>query len=318
MGQFILRRFLITIPTFILVTFLIYTFINLAPGDPVTALIDPMSSGFDEEFLQATRERLGLNKPLPVRYLIWLKEVLRGNLGYSDFTGQSVLARIAQRCGATLRLTLAGFLLAVAIGVPVGIVSAIRQYSVLDYVVTVSSFLGLSIPVFFLGMLGIFIFSLRLKVLPTAGMSSLAETDTLADALAHLIMPATVLGLASAATYARYTRASVLEVLGLDYLRTARGKGLKERWVILRHALPNALMPIITLMGLTLPRLFSGAVITETVFAWPGMGRLLVDSVRTRDYTLLMGITLIIAILVFLGNLIADVVYAYADPRVRY
>lgn len=318
MVQFILRRFLITIPTFILVTFLIYTFINLAPGDPVTALIDPMASGFDEEFLQATRERLGLNKPLPVRYLIWLREVLRGNLGYSDFTGQSVLGRIAQRCGATLRLTLAGFLLAVALGVPVGIVSAIRQYSILDYVVTVLSFLGVSIPVFFLGMLGIFIFSLRLKVLPTAGMSSLAETSTMADALAHLIMPATVLGLASAATYARYTRASMLEVLGLDYLRTARGKGLKERWVILRHALRNALMPIITLMGLTLPRLFSGAVITETVFAWPGMGRLLVDSVRTRDYTLLMGITLIIAILVFLGNLIADVMCAYADPRVRY
>jgi peptide/nickel transport system permease protein len=318
MSQFILRRFLSAVPTLILVTFLIYLFINLAPGDPVTALIDPMASGFDEEFLQATRERLGLNRPLPVRYLIWLKEVLRGNLGYSDFTGQSVLERIAQRFGATVRLTLAGFLLAVAIGVPVGIISSIRQYSILDYVVTVLSFLGVSIPVFFLGMLGIFIFSLRLKVLPTAGMSSLAETSTLTDALAHLVMPAMVVGLASAASYARYTRACMLEVLGLDYLRTARGKGLKERWVILKHALPNALMPIITLMGLTLPRLFSGAVITETVFAWPGMGRLLVDSVRTRDYTLLMGITLIIAILVFLGNLMADILYAYADPRVKY
>jgi peptide/nickel transport system permease protein len=319
MGKYILRRLVISIPTLLGVTILVFLFINLAPGDPITAMLSPEQvAGMGADSLRAERERLGLNQPIPVRYLIWLKELMRGNWGYSIQFQKPVLQRVTDRLSATLRLTLASLLVSLLLGVPIGILSAVKQYSILDYLVTVSSFVGVSVPVFFLGLALIYIFSLKLSLLPPGGMQTIGKPASVGDALAHLILPAMMLGLAATASFARYTRASMLDVIRQEYLQTARAKGLPEIRVLLRHAFPNALLPVITVSGLQLPNLFAGAVITETVFAWPGMGRLAIDAINYRDYPLLMGITTIFAILVLASNLLTDVAYAIADPRIRY
>jgi peptide/nickel transport system permease protein len=319
MAKYILRRLLLSIPTLLGVTILVFLFINLAPGDPITAMLSPEQvAGMGPEGLQAQRERLGLNKPIIVRYAIWLKEIARGNWGYSIQFQKPVLKRVTDRLSATLRLTLAALLISLAIGIPIGILSAVKQYSALDYLVTVISFIGLSMPVFFLGLALIYIFSLKLNLLPPGGMQTIGQPASLRDSLVHLILPAAMLGLAAIASFARYTRASMLDVIRQEYLQTARAKGQREFVVLLRHAFPNALLPVITVIGLQLPNLFAGAVITETVFAWPGMGRLAIDAINYRDYPLLMGITTIFAFLVLISNLLADVAYAIADPRVRY
>jgi len=319
MGRYILRRVLVSIPTLLGVTMLVYLFINLAPGDPISVMLSPEQIALGgPNYMQAARERLGLNQPIPIRYLIWLKEVLRGNWGYSIQFQKPVLGRVTERLGATLRLTAAALCIALLLGIPIGILSAVKQYSIIDYFVTVSSFVGVSVPVFFLGLALIYIFSLKLDLLPPGGMQTIGQPPTLGDALAHLVLPALMLGLASTASFARYTRASMLDVIRQDYLQTARAKGLREIVVFAKHAFPNAMLPVLTVIGLQLPNLFAGAVITETVFAWPGMGRLAVDAINYRDYPLLMGITTLFAILVLTSNLLTDLAYAAADPRIRY
>jgi len=319
MGRYILRRLLISIPTLLGVTILIFLFINLAPGDPISVMLSPEQiASAGPNYLQDARERLGLNKPIPVRYAIWLKEMLRGNWGYSIQFQKPVLERVTQRLSPTLRLSFASLAIALLLGIPVGILSAVKQYSIFDYIITLFSFIGVSIPVFFLGLALIYFFSLKLDVLPPGGMETIGQEPTLKDALAHLILPAIMLGSASVASFARYTRASMLDVIRQEYLQTARAKGLRERVVFLKHAFPNAMIPIITVIGLQLPNLFAGAVIAETVFSWPGMGRLAVEAINYRDYPLLMGITTIFAILVLLSNIITDVAYVVVDPRIRY
>jgi peptide/nickel transport system permease protein len=319
MGRYIIRRLLISVPTLLGVTILVFLFINLAPGDPVTVMLSPEQRAvMGPQAIQERKEALGLNKPLPLRYALWLKEVLRGNWGYSIQFQKPVLQRVTQRIGPTLRLTMAALLFSLFLGVPIGVISAFRQYSAWDYVVTVFTFVGVSIPVFFLGLGLIYVFALKLKVLPPGGMATVGAPPTLGDALAHLVLPAFILGFAAAAELARYTRASVLDVIRQDYLRTARAKGLRDRAVLARHALPNGLLPIITIVGLQLPTLLAGAVIVETVFAWPGMGRLTVEAIGYRDYPLLMGIMTMFAVAVLLSNLLADLAYAVVDPRIRY
>jgi peptide/nickel transport system permease protein len=317
-GQFVLRRVLIAIPVLIGVTLLSYLLVDLAPGDPVTAFIDPVTRAeLGEEWVELRREQLGLNDPVVVRYLLWLREVLQGNLGYSLISGQAVAAQIGDRLGPTALLMGTALLIGTLIGIPLGLLSAVRQYSVLDYLTTVAGFLTISTPSFFLGLSLMYLFAVRWRALPTSGMRSLGQEDSTVDLIRHMILPATVLALAHTPLMMRYARSTMLEVLRQDYVVTARAKGLRERAVLLGHAFRNALIPLITVLGLSLPELLSGAVITETIFQWPGMGMLAVRAVSARDYPLILGTILVTATMVLLSNLLADLLYGVADPRIR-
>jgi len=318
MGKYILRRLAISFPVLIGITVLSFIFINLAPGDPVSSMIDPTLGDISAERMAQARAKLGLDEPLPIRYVLWLKEILRGNLGYSMITKKPVALMISHRLWATIRLTLTALIVSVVVGISVGILSAIKQYSWIDYLTTFLSFAAVSIPGFFLSLGLIYLLALRLKWLPTSGMFTLGQSKSLWDHIRHMIMPVTVLGVGSAAPLVRYARSSMLEAMCQEYVTTARAKGLREIWVILRHAFPNALIPLITVIGLRLPGLFGGSVIVEQIFHWQGMGTLIIWAVTNRDYTLLMGLNLISSILVLTANLLADIGYAVVDPRVRY
>jgi peptide/nickel transport system permease protein len=319
MQQFIPKRIAISIPVLLGVTLLSYIFVNLAPGDPVTAFIDPTTRGdLGPEWVEMRKKQLGLDKPVPVRYLLWLGQVLQGNLGYSLISGESVGGQIAQRLGPTVLLMGSALLLAIVLGIPLGILSAVKQYSLIDYVATVLGLAAISTPSFFLGLALIYIVSVKLHLLPTSGMYTLGVPHTLRDLVEHMVMPVAVLGLAQTPLIMRFARSTMLEVIRQDYVTTARAKGLTERVVLLRHGLRNALIPLITIVGISLPNLFSGAVITETIFQWPGMGLLAIRAVNSRDYPLIMGIILVAATIVLVSNLVADILYAVADPRIRY
>lgn len=317
MHRYILQRMLTAIPILFGITFITFLIINAAPGDPVDLMINP-ETGVSPEALQARREVLGLNKPLLVRYLLWLRELFQGNLGYSLVNRQPVLDRIAYRLFPTVQLMGTALLLGVLMGIPLGILSAIRQYSLLDHLTTVLAFLGVSSPSFFLGLGSIYLLSLKLDLFPTAGMQTLGASFSPIDRLHHLALPALVLSVSTTASLMRYTRSSMLEVIAQDYITTARGKGLTERRVVLRHALRNALLPVITILGLSLPSVFGGAVITEQIFQWPGIGMLTIQAVTARDYPVLMGLNFFTAIMVFVGNVLADIFYSFADPRIVY
>jgi peptide/nickel transport system permease protein len=315
-SQYILRRVLLLVPMLIGITLVAFTFINIAPGDPVTAMIDPQqgSGGLD---MDAVRESLGLNKPLPVRYLIWLREVATGNFGYSYRTGQAVIKRIGERVPPTVELMGAALFISTVGGCALGIGSALKRYSTMDYALTLLSLTWVSVPAFFFALVGLYIFALKLDWLPTFGMTTPGSTDPL-DHLKHLVLPAVVLSLEALAGVTRYTRTSMMDVLGQDFITTARAKGLPEQLVTLRHAFRNALLPVITVVSLRVPLLLGGAVVIEYIFQWPGMGTLAITSIEQRDYPVLMGLTLMTATLVLLSNLMADILYAYADPRIRY
>jgi peptide/nickel transport system permease protein len=318
MGQFVLRRVLIAIPVLIGVTLLSFFLVNLAPGDPVTAFIDPVTRAeLGPEWVEQRQKELGLDKPIVVRYGLWLREVVQGNLGYSLIGGQSVAEQIGARLGPTALLMGTALLLGTVIGVPLGVLSAVRQYSVLDYATTVGGFLTVSTPSFFLGLSLIYLFAVQWRVLPSSGMRTLGVPESATDVAKHMLMPATVLALAHTPLMMRYARSTMLEVLRQDYVTTARAKGLRETIVLGRHAFRNALIPLITVLGISLPELLSGAVITETIFQWPGMGMLAVRAVNARDYPVVLGTILVTATLVLLSNLLADLLYAVADPRIR-
>jgi peptide/nickel transport system permease protein len=318
-GRFVLRRLAISIPVLFGITLATYVIINLAPGDPVSALINPEAAAtLGPDFVQRQKEALGLNQPLPVRYLVWLRELGRGNMGFSLVNGRPIGQEIGERIWPTFRLMLTALSLAIVIAVPVGTLSAVKQYSLVDYVATVAGLLAISLPSFFVGLLAIYVFALKLGWLPTAGLATVGEQPSLLDSVRHLILPAVVLGLAEAAPLIRYARSSLLEIIRQDYVVVARAKGLSERYVLYRHALRNALIPLVTVIALGLPRLFGGTVIIEAVFAWPGMGSLALMAVAQRDYPLIMAINLISAIVILLSNLLADLVYAYLDPRIKY
>ncbi len=317
MGAYILRRILVAIPVLLGITIIIFLLINLAPGDPVMGMIDPTLGDFSADLIARERARLGLDQPLPVQYVLWLGRALRGDLGYSLITHQPVAELIGQRIVPTLKLTLLALLVSVVIGISIGVLSAVKQYSWIDYLATLFSFAAVSIPGFFLSLGLIYVLALTLHWLPTSGMRTLGQEPSILDELRYIIMPVMVLGIGSAAPLVRYARSSMLEVLHQDYVSTARGKGLSEFVVIMGHAFPNALIPLITVIGLRLPTLFAGSVIVEEIFQWEGMGRLNIWAVTNQDYTLLMAINMISGILVLLANLMADVAYAVVDPRIR-
>lgn len=314
MIKIILRRLIGVIPMLIIVSMLAFLLVNLMPGDPMDMMIDTTITGAE---LEMRREALGFNDPLPVQYLNWARELLSGNLGYSMKTGKPASEVILERVPATITLMGLSLILSLLIAIPAGVYSAFKQYSKIDYAVTVISLVGISIPAFFLGMSLIYLISVKLNLLPTGMIATPGIPFSIADRIKHLVLPVFVLGLNGAAKYTRHMRSSMLEIMRQDYIRTARAKGTKEKRVIFMHALRNGLIPVITLLGISLPTLFGGAVITEQIFNWPGLGKLMVDSVHGRDYPVLMALILITAVLVVLGNLLSDILYTVVDPRIE-
>jgi peptide/nickel transport system permease protein len=318
MTHYLLRRLFWMIPLLFGITVINYTVYALAPGDPVAAMLTPEEfRSMTKEQLDARREALGLHQPIPVRYALWLREALRGNLGNSILFGLPVAQLIAQGLKNTVGLIGSALLLSTAGGIVLGLLSALRPYSRLDYALTAFAFSGTAMPGFFLGLLLIYVVALKLRLLPTGGISS-PGVNTLSDYLRHMILPVLALSYETLASLMRYTRSSMLEVLHQEYVTTARAKGLKERVVLLRHAFRNALLPVITILGLRNHALVGGSVLIETVFNYPGIGLTLVKATKGLDYPLLMGGVLVTAVVVLLSNLIADLAYGAADPRIRY
>jgi len=313
MGSYIFVRLAQSVVLVLFVSMLTFGLIHSAPGGPAILLAPEMTAAQIKE----AEKTLGLDQPIPVQYARWLGNTLRGNLGNSYTQGLPVVQLVGKRLPETIELVFSGLAIAVILGIIVGIVSAMKQYSIVDHLATGFSFFGMSVPVFWLGLMLIIFFSINLHLLPASGAYTLGAPPSLLDRLSHLVMPAIVLATANLAQIARYTRSSMLEVLDADYLRTARAKGLHERVVMSRHALRNALIPIVTVVALMVPRLVSGVAITESVFAWPGMGQLAVDSAIQRDYPVVMGITLLVSILVVITNFLTDLSYMFLDPRVK-
>ena len=313
MGRYILKRLTQLVPVLLLVSIIVFSLLHLIPGDVVDVM---MGEGHDDPVAEeALRKKLGLDEPLPVQYFIWLGNVLRGNLGKSVITHKPVSRMILSRLPATFLLALAAGFVAILISIPAGIIAAYRQNSMADYIAMGISLGGISIPNFWLGIMLILFFSQFMGWLPSMGYTQLFKDPM--DALAHLIMPALTLGTAMAASLTRFTRSEMLEELRQDYVRTARAKGLKERVVLLKHVLKNSLIPTVTIVGLQIAGLLDGAVITETVFAWPGVCRLSVQAVLERDYPLIQGIVLFAAVVFVMMNLLVDLTYRLLDPRVR-
>jgi peptide/nickel transport system permease protein len=315
MVQYIIRRILIAIPVLFGVTIFNFLIINLAPGNPVDMYVSPDVTAAD---IEIKKEALGLNDPIYIQYWHWLGNLLKGDFGFSYSTYEPVTNMIFERLGPTLILMGSALIIAYLIAIPIGILSATKQYSWIDYLTTTFSFLGVSIPHFFMGLGAIYVFAIMSQILPTGGMNTLGGTGGFTDTFSHLIMPAIVLGTGIAGSMVRYVRSSMIEVLGQDYLRTARAKGLGEFIVTNKHALRNALIPIITIIGLDIPLLIGGAVVTEQIFQWPGLGQLTIQSIGSRDYSVLMAINLLSAFMVLFSNLLTDILYSVADPRIKY
>ena len=327
MIGYLLRRLLGSIPLLLGILTLIFFIIHLAPGDPTARFFNPNVS---PEVIEQMRRNLGLDQPLHIQYFKWLSAFLRGDFGYSFGQMCPISEILPEVLWNTLQLTLISLVIIFILGMLIGIVQAVRQYSLADNVLTFLALFFYSMPSFWLALMLILLFSLKAAQwgLPTwlqfpaaqmmsVGAEYLPPGAQLVDRLEHLFLPAVALGIGSAAGVARYMRGSMLEVIHQDFIRTARAKGLSERTVIFKHALRNALIPIITLLGLYLPFLLSGAVLVETIFSWPGMGRLIVDAIFQRDYPLVMATSFVIAAIVIFGNLISDVLYAVVDPRIR-
>ena len=316
MSTFIIRRLLMSIPVFFGITMLVFLFVALAPGDASSALIRPDQMA-DPSIRLAVIRQYGLDQPIPIRYVHWLAGVLHGDLGYRVIGGRPISSEVVRAFMASFLLMGTALVGGVLVGVPLGVLSAVRQYSKLDFTLTGITFLGVSMPSFLLGIGGLWLVGLQLGLVPIAGMLTPGQPFNLFDLLRHLALPASILAFGFAAIFMRYTRASMLEIINLDYLTTARAKGLPPRLVIGRHAFRNAMIPVITLIGLFIPEMIGGAVVTEQVFSWPGLGQLMIDGVLARDYFLIMGITMVLAVFVLLANIVTDVVYGFADPRIR-
>lgn len=298
----------------------IFALAHAAPGDPFTGkILDP---DVDPKIFDEQRKELGLDKPVPVQYLNWVGSFMKGEFGESiTFKGRSVKSLIVERFGNTVRLGIVALVITLVVSIPIGLYSARNPYSALDYGATAFGFMGLAIPNFFFGLIAIYFFSIKLGWFPAQGTISSTNVTGMKeflDRIHHLILPGITLGLAGTASYMRYMRSEVLDVFGSDYIRTARAKGMSERSILYKHTLRNALIPIITLMGFELGSLVGGAIITEQVFSFPGLGTLFIGSVVNRDYPVVMAISLFLGVAILVGNLLADIFYSIVDPRIRY
>ncbi len=310
-----MRRVLIMIPTLIGVSIILFSVMMIAPGGPEAVL---MGEDIAPEAAARIRANLGLDQPAPVQYLRWFSAMLQGDLGNSFRTGEPVLSIIVDRLPNSLTLTLAAFAFALAVSIPFGVLASVKHNSFIDKLMSVVAFLGVSFPSFWLGIVFILIFADQLGWFPVSGMATYGMERDILNRLHHLVLPAVTLGSVQMATYMRFTRSGMLEVLRQDYIRTANAKGLHPRHVVLRHALRNGLISVITVIGLSLPALIGGAVLTETIFAWPGVGRLAVNAVFQRDYPIIMGVNMAVAVVTVTVNLLVDIVYTIIDPRIAY
>ncbi len=316
MGRYVIRRLLQSLPLLFAISVVSFAILKFTPGGPLSAYEG------NPDFTEADRLRLekafGLDQPLPVQYVSWLGSFLRLDWGYSFASHQPVLSLIGERLPNTLYLMGTVFLVVLLIAIPIGVFTAMRQYSVFDHVVTGATFAFLSTPTFWLGLLLIILFGLQLRWLPLGGMATPGADFDLGDRARHLILPVMTLALVQVGGHVRYLRASMLETIGQDFMRTARAKGLPERILVMRHAFKNAAIPLVTIVALDLPELFVGALVTEQIFGWPGMGRLFWDAATRSDYPVLQGILAVSSAFIILANLAADVLYGYLDPRIRY
>ena len=313
---FILRRLLSVVPVLLIITFATFFLMQLLPGGPLAAYEN--NPEISQKDIERLRHEMGLDQPIHVQYWAWLKNFVKGDWGYSFTTKRPVLSEIWDRLPNTLYLTGISLIVALIIAIPAGIISATRQYSVFDHITTTLAYIGRSMPVFYSGLLLIIVFSIWLRWLPSGGMQTLGKEISVIDSLRHLFLPVLSLSTLIAAKYVRFLRTSMLEVIHLDYIRTAAAKGVSERVIIYKHAFRNAAIPLVTIVAIDLPVLFAGALFTETIYSWPGMGRLFVDAATRFDYSVVMGIVTAIAFLVVVSNLLADVVYAILDPRITY
>ncbi|MGV8853927.1 MAG: ABC transporter permease [Devosia sp.] len=312
---YVLRRLLSAIPLLLGISVILFSIVHLAPGGPLDMYTE--NPAVSQEALDQIAAAYGLDQPVPVQYFLWLKSMVVGDWGYSIRTGRPVLTEIVLRLGPTLELGGLALLLSLAIAIPLGIISASRRGSRLDSALTLASFAGISVPVFWLALLLQLLFSVQLGWLPSAGYKSIGGGDFF-DRLSHIVMPAAVLSLATVASWSRFIRSGMIDVLNQDYIRTAYAKGRSERGVVILHALRNAMIPAVTVIAVDFATVISGAVITETVFAWPGIGRLFMESMDGRDYPMLMGLMMMGSLGIILANIIADLAYATLDPRIRY
>lgn len=317
MLKYLLRRILVTIPVLITITIIIFGLTEIAPGDVADYFISPEMEMSPAQ-MDAVRARFGLDQPAPIRYINWLGNVVQGDLGYRFTDGRPVRDVILRRFGATILLIGTALTIGIVVGIPLGVFTGLRQYSFWDFSLTGISFLGISTPAFVTGILALVIFSIKLGWFPSGGMRPVDRDPTIWTTIHHLILPSLVLSLNYIASFMRYMRFSMLEVIRSDYITTAQSKGLSRTRVTWRHTVPNAILPVITVVGLSIPNLVVGAVFTETIFSWPGMGTLYLDAVLGRDVPLLMGINLMIALFVLSANILTDVAYAVVDPRIRY
>lgn len=322
MLRYLIRRTLQAIPILFIISFIAFAIVQLAPGDPTIIYMKPDKKSLTAEEMAELRTQLGLDRPLYVQYFAWLKNTLKGDWGYSLATKIPVYDEITNRLPNTLLLSGAALLFALMVSIPAGAISALKKYSLIDYLATFGAFIGLSIPGFWFALVLVQLFCKTLGWLPTVGMHTLGENlsgwDSVVDVAKHLILPALVLSVVQMANWTRYMRSSLVEVLNQDYIRTARAKGLKERTVLIRHAFKNALIPLVTIAGLTLPTLVDGSFVIETIFGWPGTGRLGISAIEKRDYPVIMGVTMLTSLMVVIGNLLADITYAFVDPRIRF
>ncbi len=313
MQRFLLRRILLLVPTIFLASLVVFAIISLAPGDPARMMLGNEAT---DAQVAAERARLGLDKPIPVRYAIWLSDTLHLNLGRSQESDRPVTTLVSQAFPNTLRLALISLVLSIVIGFPMGMYAAVRQNRFGDLAITGLNSLGLAIPSFWLGILLILLFSVRVHWLPPSGIG---QGSTLQPAnLKYLVMPVITIALSNLSVFSRFVRSSMIDVLSMDYVRTARSKGLMERNVILHHALRNALLPVVTAVGIQFGRLLGGAVVTEAVFAYPGIGRLIVTSILNRDYPVVQATLMLVVIIFLVTNIIVDISYAYLDPAIKF
>lgn len=305
---YVVRRLMLSVPTMVGISLVVFLVMHMIPGDPLAIIVDPRVGYLDPEVIQSLRAKWGLDRPLHIQYLMFLTHALRGELGYSYRFNQEVARVVVERLPATAQLAFAGWVIASVLGMVAGVAAAVRHHTVFDTGSMVMALIGVSMPAFWLGLMLMYVFAVWLRVLPPSGYGELH----------YLVMPALTLGLINSAVIARITRSAMLNVVRSEYITTARSKGLSERVVIYRHALRNAMIPVVTIMGVQIGSLLSGTVVTETVFSWPGIGRLAVDSIMFRDLPVVQGCVLLFALIFVLCNLAVDIIYAYVDPRVRY
>ena len=323
MQTYAIRRILQTIPILLIISILLFFLVRSAPGGPLSAA--RRNPNVSIEQIENLKKQLGLDKPLPVQYVSWLGNMFKGDMGNSIKFRRPVADMIAERIPNTLFLVGISFLVTLLLAIPIGIISARKPYSTFDYVMTTITFIGQSIPVYWLGLALILIFYVLLKnpvtgdpFFPSGGMNTLGKEDDILDTLWHMVLPVIALSSSWIAWYSRFLRSSMLDVLHEDYIRTARAKGASEQVVHYKHALRNAILPLVTLIALDLPSLFAGALFVETIFSWPGMGRLFWDAARGRDYPILLGVVMITAVLIIFFNILADLAYGWLNPQVKY